>query len=236
MPKTLDMILLPGLDGTGRLFGSFVEALPPCLTASVIAYPADAPQTYSQLAMRVRSMLPRDRPFAIVAESFSGPIAIRVAAMKPEGLVAVVLVGTFVRQPVRFVPEWMRHLVGGYLFRVAPPAWLVRRLIAGPDASDELLSGTLAAWRLVEPGVLASRLREALSVNVVDDFLQVAVPMLYVRGTQDRLLAAATVQDLQRLRPDLEVVSIEAPHFIVQRRPTETALAVSGFLARCSAI
>jgi pimeloyl-ACP methyl ester carboxylesterase len=235
-PTTLDAILLPGFDGTGRLFESFVEALPPQLKASVMAYPVDVPQTYSDLAMRVRSTLPRDRPFVIVAESFSGPIAIRVAAMKPNGLVALVLVGTFIRSPVRFVPAWMRPLLGGYLFRILPPAWLIRWLVAGPDASAALISEAHAAWRLVKPGALASRLQDVLSVNVVDDFRQVTVPMLYLRGTQDRLLAAATVQELQRLHPDLEVVSIASPHFILQRRPVEAAAAISGFLARCGAI
>ena len=236
MPTTLEVILLPGLDGTGRLFERFVKALPLHLQASVIAYPADEPKTYSDLAARVWKALPHDRPFAIVAESFSGPIAIQVAAMKPRGLVALVLVGTFVQQPVRFVPAWMRFLVPGYLFRLSPPAWLLRRLVVGADAPAELLFDARAAWHLVKPAVLAFRLREVLSVNVVDRFLQVEVPMLYARGTQDRLLAPTTVQELQRLRPDLEVVSIEAPHFILQRCPAEAAAVISRFLARYCAV
>jgi pimeloyl-ACP methyl ester carboxylesterase len=236
MPTTLEVILLPGLNGTGRLFEPFVKALPSHLKASVIAYPADVPETYSELATRVRKALPHDRPFAIVAESFSGPVAVEVAAMKPSGLVALVLVGTFVQRPVRFVPAWMRLLVPSYMFRLSPPAWLLRLLVAGDGAPEELMLETRAALRLVKPAVLASRVSDVLSVNVADRFLQVQVPTLYVTGTRDRLLAPTTVQELQRLRPDLEVAPIEAPHFILQRCPAEAAAVVSRFLARYGAV
>ena len=236
MPTTLEVILLPGLDGTGRLFGPFVKALPSHLKASVVAYPADVPETYSELATRVRKALPPDRPFAIVAESFSGPVAIEVAATKPGGLKALILVGTFVQQPVRFVPAWMRLLVPNCLFRLSPPTWLLRRLVAGDGASEELLLETRAALRLVKPAVLASRCSDAMSVNIADRFLQVQVPMLYVTGLRDRLLGQTTVQELKGLRPDLEVAPIEAPHFVLQRCPAEAAAVVSRFLARYGAV
>jgi pimeloyl-[acyl-carrier protein] methyl ester esterase len=236
MPTPLDTVLLPGFDGTGRLSRYFADALPPQLTPSVIAYPPDVPEGYSDLEARVRNLLPCDRAFAIVAESFSGPIAIRIAAKKPKGLVALVLVGTFVRNPVRFVPTWMKSLVGSYLFHIPPPAWMVRQLVAGFDAPDELMSEALAGWRQVKPSVLAMRLREALAVDAADDFLAVTLPMMYVSGTQDRLLAPSTVDALQRLRPDLEVAVIAAPHFVLQRRPTEAADLIANFLARCTAV
>jgi len=236
MPTPLDIVLLPGFDGTGRLFRNFIDALPPRLTPSVIAYPPDVPESYSDLEARVHSLLPCDRTFAIVAESFSGLIAIRIAVKKPKGLVALVLVGTFVHNPVRFVPTWAKSLVGSYLFHFAPPAWMVRQLVAGFDAPGERMSEALAAWCQVKPGVLAMRLREVLTVDAADDFLAVTLPMLYVTGTQDRLLAPSTADALQRLRPDLEVAVIAAPHFVLQRRPAEAADLIANFLARCGAI
>jgi pimeloyl-[acyl-carrier protein] methyl ester esterase len=236
MPTPLDIVLLPGFDGTGRLSRSFAGALPPQLTPSVIAYPTDGPESYSDLETRVRNLLPGDRAFAIIAESFSGPIAIRIAAKKPKGLVALVLVGTFVHNPVRFVPTWMKSLVGSYLFHIPPPAWMVRQFVAGSDAPGEIVSAALAAWCEVKPDVLAMRLREALAVDAADDFLAVTLPMLYVSGTQDRLLAPSTVDALQRLRPDLEVAVIAAPHFVLQRRPAQAADLIADFLARCVAV
>jgi pimeloyl-ACP methyl ester carboxylesterase len=113
---------------------------------------------------------------------------------------------------------------------------MVRQLVAGFDAPDELMSEALAAWCQVNPAVLAMRLREALAVNAADDFLAVSLPMMYVSGTQDRLLRPSTVDALQRLRPDLEVAVIAAPHFILQRRPKEAADLIASFLTRCDAV
>jgi len=38
---------------------------------------------------------------------------------------------------------------------------------------------------------------------------------------------------LARLRPDLEIVRIEAPHLILQRAPEQAAEAISEFFLRC---
>jgi pimeloyl-[acyl-carrier protein] methyl ester esterase len=166
MSSGLDTVLLPGLDGTGRLFRPLTDALPQQIKASVVAYPADSPLGYSELKTYVEELLPRDRPFSIVAESFSGPIAIRIAAARPKDLVALVLAGSFVQHSIRLVPAWVKPIIGPYLFQLPPPAWLVRRLAVGPDAPDDLVAETSAALRLVKPNVLARRVQEALSVDV----------------------------------------------------------------------
>jgi pimeloyl-ACP methyl ester carboxylesterase len=73
-------------------------------------------------------------------------------------------------------------------------------------------------------------------VNVADDFLEIAVPILYLTGTQDRLLVPTTVETLKRLRPDLKIATVDAPHFMLQRRPAEAADVISKFLLHCAAI
>ena len=88
-------MLLPGLDGTGKLFANFLAVLPPTIEARVIDYPTDEPLTYEQLELRVRAALPSDRPFVLLGESFGGPIAIRIAASPPPGLAGLILCGTF---------------------------------------------------------------------------------------------------------------------------------------------
>jgi pimeloyl-[acyl-carrier protein] methyl ester esterase len=78
MPEGLRAILLPGLDGTGRLFDPLLKELPADLRAEVISYPTDAILDYAALEQFVEAALPRRDPFIIVAESFSGPLAIRL--------------------------------------------------------------------------------------------------------------------------------------------------------------
>jgi hypothetical protein len=56
--------------------------------------------------------------------------------------------------------------------------------------------------------------------------------LLYLGATRDRLISKRTVADLKVLRPDLECVMLEAPHFLLQRAPAEAVGAIAGYLAR----
>jgi pimeloyl-[acyl-carrier protein] methyl ester esterase len=232
MSLPLKVLLFPGFDGTGRLFRSFIPALSPEIMPSIVAYPADIEYRYDELVDFAAHSLPADRPFAMVAESFSGPVAIRLAARKPQGLKSLVLVNTFIRPSFRWIPAGTKGIIGSYLFRVAPPAWLIRHFGLGSDASEESISEVRAALSEVKPRVLACRARVALSADFEGDFKRIAAPMLYLKGTKDRLLAPGVAGALQKRRPDLEVISLDAPHFALQRRPVEAAAVISQFLLR----
>src|SRR4051812_248219 len=93
------LVLLPGLDGTGELFAAFIAALPG-RDVRVIAYPADRAMTYSQLEEFVREGLPRGEDYFLLAESFSGPIGISIAATTPPRLKGLILCGTFATNPL----------------------------------------------------------------------------------------------------------------------------------------
>ncbi len=94
------LVLLPGLDGTGILFNQFVEAIEPCVrTRRIVAYPPDEPLGYAELEALTREALPRDRPCVVLGESFSGPIAIRLAAERPPQVVGLILCVTFAKNP-----------------------------------------------------------------------------------------------------------------------------------------
>ncbi|MBC7989027.1 MAG: hypothetical protein H7Y19_05525 [Luteimonas sp.] len=77
------VIVLPGLDGTGELLDAFAAALAPEFDAQIIPYPRDRMLGYADLTQLVIAAMPRNEPFLLVAESFSGPIALRVAATRP---------------------------------------------------------------------------------------------------------------------------------------------------------
>src|SRR5690349_12020217 len=94
------VVILPGMDGTGKLLDDFAAALKPELDPIVLSYPGDRPLGYSELESLARAALPQDRPFVIVAESFSGPIAVAIGASQPAGLRGLILCCSFVRNPI----------------------------------------------------------------------------------------------------------------------------------------
>ena len=87
----MHLILLPGMDGTGQLFGPLLRILPPGLEAAVVAYPPDRPCGYAELLPLVEAAVPDGGEFLILGESFSGPLALLLAASRPRGLRGVIL-------------------------------------------------------------------------------------------------------------------------------------------------
>src|SRR4051794_30846760 len=99
-------VVLPGMDGTGELVASFVALCPAGDTCVVVRYPRARVLTEEALIEAIDDFLPRFDDFVLVAESFSGQFAIRIAARRPARLRGIVLVATFARCPV----EWFAKL------------------------------------------------------------------------------------------------------------------------------
>src|SRR4051812_43266913 len=95
----LTVVLLPGLDGTGTLFGPVLDHLPPDLRPLVVTYPTEEPLGYEQLLAHVLERLPTSAPFVLLGESFSGPLALMASSRSPVGLRGVILCASFVRNP-----------------------------------------------------------------------------------------------------------------------------------------
>ena len=213
----MELLLLPGMDGTGKLFAPFLKQLPSHLRPRVVAYPRDRVLTYSQLLKEIE--IP-DAPFAIIAESFSGPIAIQLAARSREAQ-ALVLIASFARMPTALLAPLCRLMGGSWLFRIGIPFFAMRFLLLGPDAGHAEEAEVRAVLGSVRPAVLAGRLREVASVDVRADFARLEIPKIYIAGRRDRLLGTAAVKELAILRPDMKTVFLHAPHLVLQTRPAE---------------
>lgn len=232
MDAPLRLLLLPGLDGTGALFEPLVKALPQAIAPEVIRYPTDTVLDYDALEALVAERIPAREPYALLGESFSGPLALRLSGRRLGHLVGVVLVATFVTNPVRLVPSLARHLVGSWLFRRRTPAFIARRYLVGASAPDDWLERVTANAQTVDPAVMAARVREVLSVNARELLQRCAVPLLYLSGGRDALVPPRVRDELRRIRPDIESVTIDAPHLVLQLAPEAAAMAIEIFLRR----
>jgi pimeloyl-ACP methyl ester carboxylesterase len=231
--RRLALVLLPGLDGTGLLFARFASALPPEIEPRVVSYPEEQVLGYDELLPRVRSLLPADRPFALLGESFSGPIALRLAAERPAGLVGVVLAASFHRHPAARWLGGVRSLVGLAMSR-PPPTWAARAFLVGPRAPRELVLEIRRANAGVAGAVLGARVRAALSVDASGALARCPVPLLYLGGARDLIVWPAAARQVRALRPDAEVRMLDAPHLVLQRRPADAAAIVAEFLRRAA--
>ncbi len=227
----LPTLLLPGLDGSGRLFGPLLAAGPRGFEPRVVPLPAGAPRGYDGYLEALRPALPRRGPWALLAESFSGPLAVRLAAERPPGLAALVLVATFLHRPLQPWLAPLAPLVGTPLFSLPllPPA--IRLLLAGFDAPDGVVEEIRAATAAVPAAVLARRARAALAVDVRAALAATEVPLLYLGPRGDRLLRTDVAEDVLAARPDAAVAHLAGPHTILQVRPQACLARIEPFLA-----
>lgn len=225
--RTTHLVLLPGMDGTGDLFAPLVAALGDTFTLQVVRYPADRPATYEELASIVRAALPRDRPYLLLGESFSGPIAVMLAAEAPIGLQALVLCCSFVRNPQPWL-AWLGPLAGLAPVKAAPVrglAWL----LLGRASSAAWRSALAEALAQVSPAAMQARLRAVLAVDVSAAWARLSVPTLCLQAAQDRIVPAAASRLLTALKPTAQVVELTGPHFLLQVAPHEAARAIRAF-------
>jgi pimeloyl-ACP methyl ester carboxylesterase len=220
-------ILLPGLDGTGDLFERFVAAAPPDCPVRVARLPSDQPCGYRDLVDRLLPTLPTDR-FALIAESFSGPLAILLANRCPQ-VYAVVLAASFAEPPL---PRVFARLSKGFS-RWRPPALALRVFMTGGDPS--LAEALRFAVREIDRRVLGARITAALSEGVARDLQQLSQPLLYLRAARDRLVPARCATHISALRSSAQIVAIDGPHLLLQAKPAESWRHIEPFLRRAAA-
>jgi pimeloyl-ACP methyl ester carboxylesterase len=215
------LVLLPGLDGTGTLFDRFVQAAS-TLPVIRMAFPTDRVLTYDELVDFVSSALPPP-PFALLGESFSGPLALRLAAAtQPE---AVILCASFIRAPL---PHRLVATPLSLLLRAPPPISAVQVLLSGGD--EALAHDLVSAVRTVDPKVMASRIRMVLKVDTTSHLATFTGRVLYLRATRDRLVSPLQAELLREIRPDAEIAELNGPHLLLQTRPEECWNRIRPFL------
>lgn len=227
------LVLLPGLDGTGDLFAPFIEALGGFPT-QVVSYPPDRAMTYAEHESFARDKLPPDEDFVLLAESFSGPIGISIAASAPPRLKGLVLCGTFASNPLPvFGP--LAGLVGAAPALRVPPALSAPWLYAG-RGTPELRRAHAQAMSRVSPGAIQARVAAILAVDYRNLLRRIEVPMIYLRARADRLIPASAGRAIQKLRTDCEFTEIDAPHFLLQTEPKACAAEVMSFVHRRTSV
>lgn len=222
------LVLLPGLDGTGLLFRPLLAALPESLKTMVVSYPVNEILDLDSLADLVARRLPDDA--VLLAESFSGLVALTLLKRAPARVRGLIFVGAFAEPP------------RPYLLRLAPlssrtaammrsvPAFLLRTYCLGSEATAAEIRLLREALAAVSPAVLAQRL--AL-VAARHDFRKARhdLPVSYLRARADRLVPAVCARWFEQRFAGCRVQEIDGPHFLLQARPREAATAIAAALS-----
>ncbi len=224
------LLLLPGLDGTGLVFQPLLAHLTAEIDAQVVRYPADRPLSFREHVDFARRQLPTDRPFVLLAESFSGPIALQLLTAAPDNLLGVIFVATFARYPSPFLLDTGRHLPQGLLLKLFATPLLCRFFCLGnaPAEAVKLFRQALQSNAL---SVLSRRLKILAELPPPPDTTYSA-PCLYLQACNDRLVPPRAADALRKHLPQLRIVQIPGPHIILLAQPEQGARLINDFIAK----
>jgi pimeloyl-ACP methyl ester carboxylesterase len=224
------LLLLPGLDGTGRVFEPLLTHLPAEIETEVVRYPDDRPISFQEHVAIARSKFPKKRAFVLLAESFSGPIGLQILAEPPNNLVGVIFVATFASYPSLFLLDVGRYLPQKPLLKLFSTTLLSRLFCLG-GAPKEAVKLFQSILRSVDLKVLSNRLQILAELPPPPE-MNFSGPSLYIQATGDRLVSSRAVDPLQRLLPQLQVEKLRGPHIILLAKPEAGASLISDFVAR----
>lgn len=231
-PALPPLLLLPGLDGTGRLFGRLADALKGRLETEVVTYPEDPSLGYDALtklaAERLKALCERTMPARramVLGESFSGPIAVRLAARHPRRVAGLVLAATFLTAPL---PGWLMRMGAAISHRRLPDA-LVRTMMLGQHRDAELAAFIEALSRSLAPDLISARVRAVAGCDARSDFATVACPVLVLHGVSDYLVSCRPIVRAAAACPGARVRLLPAPHMLLQTATATSADEITTF-------
>ena len=219
----MKLVLLPGLDGTGDLFAALLIELSE-FECWVITLPATGAQDYPSIVEQVKEKLPKD-DFVLVAESFSGPIGAVLASEGLPQMKGVIFVASFLSPPKKLLVGFARYLPLKMLSKMPLAGYLHKLLFLGPDASHQLVDLFQQTILSLSPQIIKARLKSIQSLSVSSENLD--LPAAYIQALSDRLVPAGKIVEFKSRFENLTIQPIEGPHFILQSKPAECAVAIS---------
>lgn len=217
------IVFLPGFDGAGELRREFTDALREHHDVRAVSYPHVALGTLDRYREHAMAHAPVDWRPILVAESFSGLVATRWAALDSR-VRALVLCGSFARNPVGFAaglgaafPAMVKR--GPMVF--APFA------AASGDAARVRWSAALAkAMSELPPAVVAERLRLIAAEDIGPTLRALDIPVLLVQFDDDEVIGGRARAHLETVCHNAQVLRLPGPHFSIETRPRESAAAI----------
>jgi pimeloyl-ACP methyl ester carboxylesterase len=206
-----EIVLLPGLDGTGDLFARLSPLLAEQLTVSTVRYPNDPMLGYAGCAELARKMIGQRQVF-VLGESFSGPVAVMVAKQLRDQIRGIVLAATFVENPW---PGWIIRAAA----RARPqhiPRKMRDAILMGSFGDPELSSKVDEITRALPRPVRAARLRAVAEVDVRPDFAALRCPILVLHGRGDWLVPKTSIQNAIATKGGARMIVVPAAHMLLQ--------------------
>jgi hypothetical protein len=217
------LVFLPGFDGAAGLRREFVEALGEHHEVRAVSYPREPLGSLDRYREHAMGHAPVDWRPVLVAESFSGLVATRWAAVDSR-VRALVLCASFARNPVGFAASFGAAWPG--LAKLGPALFGPLAALSGDPARGRWAAGLARAMDELPAEVVAERLRLIASEDIGPALGALAVPVILVQFDGDRVIGAGARAHLEGVCHNAQVLRLPGPHFAIETRPRECAAAI----------
>ena len=216
----MNFVFLPGLDGTSHLF-KFISPYFADHHVQNISYPKNVKFTYPEYI----DFLEREitlKNYHLIAESFSGPIALEYCCQKLGSIKSLILVATFGRAPR---PALLLKLTALFSF-LKPPVWMIENLLLN-GAESEVKQETLKIIKSISSDDISRRLENIATYRLEKNLPK--IPTLYIKATKDLIVKDSEITYLNKYIESITVSEIEGPHLILQSNPKSSSSKIIEF-------
>lgn len=141
------IIFLPGMDGTGISFDPLGQVLPQDGIVKIIHHPTDRLLSFEETVQCARDQIQFDQEDVIVlAESFSGPVAVALIGSGQLKAKCLILCSTFAKSPRPVLFRILSYLPLELLIRLPFPRFLLKYVVKGGEEATDLF---LDMWQRV---------------------------------------------------------------------------------------
>lgn len=217
MTEKSTLVLMPGLDGNGKLFEPVIPLLDAHFHLQVITYPSlDSFNEYIDCAYR---QLPQEPGYSILAESLSGPVAMALMSRLGDQIGPSVLCSTFGRSPLQTMTE-LSNLIPSQMISLGA---LNSFCLDVDDSMDEELTDTqpipVNVTTQLDGAILKHRLNVLSQIDISALLPSIATPVLVMHGTQDRIVSKSHADMVAQYLPNAHQINLNGPHLLLQTHP-----------------
>ena len=228
----MNIILLPGLDGTGLLFDKLTENLPENVNTEVISYESLEGVTYAEQGAELAKRF-EDTDIYIVAESYSGRVAYEIYKLLGSRVKGIVFLASFIT-----APSLLSKLAGFLPVSLLSANYLSNKLLYlfgfSLMGGKTLVYPVFTSLQTAKKRKLKLRLRNIAGLSKQQCLLD--CPVTYIRPSRDLLVSASAVKYLASMCSSFSQVEIEGGHFIAQSNPVACAKVICNTFNVASAL
>ncbi len=222
------LVLLPGLDGTGRLFQPLLDVLATLPIATEVIALSDPVEGSPRVqAANIAAKLAGEN-VVLFAESYSGAIAYELCQLPQLNISHVIFSASFLSRPT--VTAWLASHFPVALVRDPPVS---ERLLAswlfGDSDRTDLVRMAKSALATVSDAALSARLGHIAAMRLPGQ--RVNIPSTYIRPTRDLLVGAGAMRRVGEIYSGMHVVEVTGGHFIAQFNPQACTRIISHVFA-----